>query len=329
VLRALFAALPVDYPAAIFVVMHIASDAPSVLPDILNRSSRLPVSFATTGMSIRRGTITVAPPDQHLVLEPGRVVLSHGPRENRHRPSIDVLFRSAAVAYGPRVTGVVLSGMLDDGSAGLWAIERRGGAAVVQDPDDAEYPDMPRSAIQAVAVTLSVPIGDMAATLARIAREPVDHAAVEVPPGMASEVRMATKNADWTEELDRIAERVPFTCPECGGSLWEMDDGGSRFRCHNGHAYSLKSLTSEQAVQVEAALWAGVRRLEETERLSRMMEAQARARGNEHSARYHDDMAQGSAAHAHTLRRLLTEQEASNAKPLRTEPLRVSGDPID
>jgi two-component system chemotaxis response regulator CheB len=321
-LRELFAALPADYPAAIFVVLHVAPEAPSVLPAILNRSSKLPVSFANSNVRLRRGTIVVAPPDHHLVLEPGGAVLSRGPRENRHRPSIDVLFRSAAVAFGARVTGVVLSGMLDDGSAGLWAIKRRGGAAVVQDPDDAEYPDMPRNAMQTVAVDLSLPICDMAPALVRIAHEPVEQAAEEAPPAMASEVRMATQNSDWMEELDRIGQRVPFTCPECGGSLWEMGNGGPRFRCHNGHAYSLNSLASEQAIQVEAALWAGLRRLEESERLSRQMESYARARGNSRSADYHADMAQSSASHAETLRRLITEKSAPPGEPA-TEPAAV------
>jgi two-component system chemotaxis response regulator CheB len=323
-LREVVAALPADYPAAVFVVLHVAADAPSVLPDILNRASRLPAAFARTGMRVREGTITITPPDHHLVLGENGIVLSRGPRENRHRPSIDVLFRSAAVAFGPRVTGVVLSGMLDDGSAGLWAIERRGGVAVVQDPDDAEYPDMPRSALQTVGTVMSLPIRDIGPALVRLAREPVEQAAEEAPPGMASEVRMATQNADWMEELDRIGERVPFTCAECGGPLWEINNGGSRFRCHNGHAYSLNSLAAEQAIHVEAALWAGVRKLEESEHLARKMEDQARSRGNERSAVYYADMAQGSASHADTLRELLIRHPAPVEQPLAAEPGRTS-----
>ena len=131
--------LPSDYPAAVFAVLHLPPESPSVLANVLDRCSRLPVEFAVSGSRIRCGTVTFAPPDTHLFLEADRVLLSRGPRENRHRPSIDVLFRSAAVAYGPRVTGVILSGRLDDGSAGLWAVKRRGGATVVEDPDDAEF----------------------------------------------------------------------------------------------------------------------------------------------------------------------------------------------
>ena len=306
-LRDLFAALPHDYPAAVFVVVHLSPESPSVLPDILNRTSAMPVATARSGSPVRPGTITISPPNLHLVLEAGRVLLMHGPRENRHRPSIDVLFRSAAVAYGPRVTGVVLSGMQDDGSAGLWAIKRRGGAAVVQDPDDAEFPDMPRSAMQIVTIDACVPVRDMAATLLAIARRTVPAPGEPAPIAMEKEVLMA-QNDSSMEELDTLGERVPFTCPECGGSLWELENGGPRFRCHNGHAYSLQTLADEQAIQVEAALWAGLRRLEESERLAQKMAAHAHSRGNERSAAYHAELARSSATHAATLRQLLADK---------------------
>ncbi len=306
-MRALLGALPANYPAAVFVVVHLAPEAPSVLADILDRASPLPVTVARNGCRIRKGTVTIAPPDMHLMLEEHTIVLSRGPRENRHRPSIDVLFRSAAVVFGPRVTGVVLSGMLDDGSAGLWAIKRRGGVAVVQDPDDAEFPDMPRNAMEVVVVDECAPAKDLAPTLVRIASEPVQ-AIVEVAPrNMTSEVRMAAQNDTSMEELDALGHRVPFTCPECGGALWELEGGGPRFRCHVGHAYSLRTLANEQAARVEAALWAGLRKLEEAERLAQRMETHARALGNERSASYHADMARASAAHAETLRTVLEE----------------------
>ena len=301
------AGLPVDYAAALFVVVHVAPDTPSVLHNILDRVTRLPVAVATPGARIRPGTVTIARPDLHLALEPDRIVVAHGPRENRHRPSIDVLFRSAAVAFGSRVTGVVLSGMLDDGAAGLWAIKHRGGTAVVQDPDDAEFPDMPRNAMQVTAVDYRVPVREMASLLVRIAGEPASAIEAVAPPAMAREVRMATEGDSSMEQLDDIGQRVPLTCPECGGSLWEIGNGGPRYRCHTGHAFSLNSLASEQAVQVEAALWAGLRRLEESERLSRHMENFARARGNDRSADYHAEMAKSSASYAATLRDLLRE----------------------
>lgn len=310
-LRDLLGALPANYAAAVFVVVHLAPESPSVLADILDRAGPLPVSVAKGHARVRKGTVTIAPPDMHMILEPHALVLSRGPRENRHRPSIDVLFRSAAVAFGPRVTAVVLSGMLDDGAAGLWAIKRRGGVAIVQDPREAEFPDMPRNAMEAVQIDHCVPIAELAPLLVRIAGEPVPTVVETASRSMVSEVRMAAQNDTSMEELDALGRRVPFTCPECGGALWEMDSGGApRFRCHVGHAYSLKTLADEQSIRVEAALWAGLRKLEEAERLARRMEIHARSLGNEHSASYHADMASANAAHAETLRAVLEESSA-------------------
>jgi CheB methylesterase len=306
IVRELLRDLPVDYPAAIFVAIHLAPDAPSVLADILHRASALPVSFARQNAPVRPGTVTVAPPDCHLILEGDRVILSHGPRENGHRPSIDVLFRSAALAYGPRVTGVVLSGMLDDGSAGLWAIRRRRGMAVVQDPTDAEFPDMPRNALDAAGAEVSTaPASELAALLARIAATPAPPVVAAAPRNMALEVDMAARNDGQMATLDELGERSPYSCPECGGALWEIDEGGVRFRCHVGHAYTARVLAAEQRARVEAALWAALRRLEEAERLAARLGRAARASGNTRSAEYHEDLARNNAAHAGTLRELL------------------------
>jgi two-component system chemotaxis response regulator CheB len=271
----------------------------------------MPVTVARTGARIRPGTAMIAPPDLHLVLAPERVVLLRGPRENRHRPSVDVLFRSAAVTFGRRVTGVILSGMQDDGAAGLWAIKRRGGAAVVQDPAEAEYPDMPRNALDIVSVDASVPVREMPDVLLRIARAPVREAPASAAPNMEKEVQIVAANGGSPEQLDAMGQRVALTCPECGGSLWEMENGGPRYRCYNGHAYSLQTLADEQAVHVEAALWAGLRKLEESERLAHRMAAHARQRGNERSASYHAEMAHTNAQHAATLRQLLSEKVAA------------------
>lgn len=311
-LRQLLSELPADYPAAVFIVVHLAPEAPTVLHTVLNRVSNIPVGLARSGARICTGTVTVACPDLHLLLERDRVIVARGPRENRHRPAIDVLFRSAAVAFGRRVIGVVLSGMLDDGAAGLWAIKQRGGAAVVQDPDDAEFPDMPKNALQATLVDHRVPVREMSSVLMRLATETLrDQEQRPVPPAMAKEVRMAARSNATMEDLDQLGKRVPLTCPECGGTLWELDNGGARFRCHTGHGYTINSLAAEQSVQVEAALWAGLRRLEESERLYRHMEHGARTRGNERSALYHAEMARSSAGHADTLRELLREKSSA------------------
>jgi len=305
VLRRLLAGLAPDYPAAIFAVVHLAPDVPSLLPQILGRDSALPVMLARHGAPILPGTVTVAPPNLHLALERDGCIVVHGPRENQHRPSIDVLFRSAAVVFGPRVTGVVLSGMLDDGAAGLWAIERRGGATVVQDPDDAEYPDMPRHALERVPGAKRIGVAHLAALLARSSAEPATFPAPAAPAAMQKEVALATKEDSTMEDLDDLGTRVPFTCPECGGTLWEVSEDATRFRCHVGHAYSLRTLAAEQGTQLEAALWAALRRLEESERISERMAHQARVHGNASSARYHEDVSRSTAHHAEVLRGLL------------------------
>ncbi|HVE51284.1 MAG TPA: chemotaxis protein CheB, partial [Casimicrobiaceae bacterium] len=217
-LRTLLAALPEDYPAAIFVVVHVAPESPSVLPELLGRAAKLSVRAARHGDRIRSGHVLIAPPDQHLIIDQTTIRLSHGPRENRHRPSIDVMFRSAALHHGPRATGIVLSGMLDDGSAGLWAIKRRGGLALVQDPRDAEYPDMPRNAMETVDVDYCLPIDAMAEQLVAMVNMEVPESIDAVPRAIAQEVRMAEGKSD-IDELDQLGKRSPVTCPECGGAL--------------------------------------------------------------------------------------------------------------
>lgn len=310
-LREILRGLPADYPAAVFVVVHLAPESPSVLPHILDRATALSVAEARSGAPIRRGTVMIAPPDQHLILERGQVLLAHGPRENRHRPSIDVLFRSAATMFGPRVTGVVLSGMLDDGAAGLWAVKRQHGTAVVQDPDDAEYPEMPRNALEVVQADFVLPLRDIAATLLKIAREAVTPAQISVPRNMAMEVSMAAQNDANIADLDSIGQRSAITCPECGGLLWELrDEGVLRFRCHVGHAYSARTLEAEQGTRVEAAMWAALRSLQESIRLSRRLAADARERGSDRSATYHDEMARANEGHASLLRELMATAPA-------------------
>ena len=304
-LKTLLAQLPADYPAAVLIVVHIAPESPSILHQLFRRVCALPVVAAAAEMPIRRGQVVVAPPDQHLICSGDRLLLSHRPRENRHRPSIDVLFRSAAVAHGARVTGVILSGMLDDGAAGLWAIARRGGACVVQDPADADFPDLPSNALEQVPSSRLLSLRQLPSALVQLASEPITLPADGVSPHLASEVHMATGTPSSIDDLDALGRRSPYSCPECGGALWEVSNPGERFRCHVGHAYSMKTLVCDQAERIEAALWAALRGLEENERLSRRLADDAaqrlRAIGRfPWRARAH-------ASHAGVLRRLIAE----------------------
>jgi len=263
-LRALLGGLPRDLDASVFVTMHVAADSPGVLPRMLQETCPLPVEHARDGEEIRRGRVYVAPPDCHLLVERDRVRVSHGPKENLCRPAIDPLFRSAAYVFGPRVVGVVLTGRLDDGTAGLWAVKRRGGAALVQDPDEATYPSMPRSAIRYVEVDEVAPLAALGPLLARLAGEappPVDG---EPSRQMEIETRIATEENALNAGVLELGPFTPYTCPECHGVLVSLPEGGvPRFRCHTGHAYSLDSLLAAVTTSMEDTLWGAVRAIEE------------------------------------------------------------------
>jgi len=297
--------LPPDIPAAVFVVLHLTPHGRSALPSILGRSACLPASHPTPGEAIEPGRIYVAPPDHHLAIQDDRVVLSRNATENGHRPAIDVLFRTAARAFGPRVVGVVLTGNLDDGTAGLAAIKRCGGVAVAQDPKDADYPGMPESAIANVAVDHVLPLGDIGPLLDRLAREPrpagrPDCGAVEEEP-----YDMGTNDQD-TGGPGPSGEPSGFTCPDCGGSLYERPgEQPLHFRCRTGHAFSPESLLAKQSDSLEAALWAALRSLEENAAMARRMEKRAREHGNEMSRRRYERRGQEADKHSKLLRSML------------------------
>ena len=310
-LQKLLAALPREFPATVFIVQHLSHDAPSMLPALLTRRGPLAARTATDGAAFRHGEIWIAPPDHHLIVERERMRISHGPRENRHRPSIDVLFRSAAVAFGPRVVSVVLTGLLDDGTAGTWAVKARGGVVMVQDPDDALYPDMPRSVLEAVSVDFRLPLADIAEQLRKLVNEVVVPAQAPATDRVEAEMSVADPNADHAGQLDQLGARSSLTCPDCGGALWELAEPQPRFRCHVGHAYSMRSMIAAQVDRVEAALWAGVRGLEESRSLARRLGEGARHRGHARSASYYEERAHEDERHADVLRGILRELPAA------------------
>lgn len=267
VLRQLAAELPAGLAAAVFIVWHLPPDGHGVLPQALNRASTLPAAHAADGEPIAPGRIYVAPPDRHLLVERGRVRVTRGPKENGFRPAVDPLFRSAAFAYGPLVVGVVLSGALDDGAAGLRAIKRRGGTAVVQDPLDAEVPAMPHNAMRAAAVDYVVSATDLAALLVRLSHEPAPAA----PEGAMDdektsiEIRIAADDNALEAGVLKLGVPSSYACPECHGVLLELADGDMRrFRCHTGHAFSADSLLAAITANAEDQLWSAIRSLEES-----------------------------------------------------------------
>jgi two-component system, chemotaxis family, protein-glutamate methylesterase/glutaminase len=261
--------LSTDLPAAVFIVWHISPDYPSLLPKILARSTSLPVAHVVGLESILNGRIYVAPPDNHLLVEPEFVRLSRGPKENRFRPAIDVLFRSAAWSFGTRVIGVVLSGSLDDGAAGLYAIKERGGIAIVQDPSDALHPSMPRAALKAVTVDYCVPVSEMGALLTRLVNKDIpEQEENPVSEKMDIEVGIAREDNGLEMGIMKLGNLSPYTCPECHGVLLQLKEGNLiRFRCHTGHAYSLNALLAEVTQSIEETLWDGIRTIEASELL--------------------------------------------------------------
>ena len=269
VLMQLAAALPGDFPP-VLVVQHIGHHV-SVLPELLGRVGSNKVLHPRSGHRIERGTILVAPPDHHMLVVDDEIRLTTGPKENFARPAIDPLFRSAAIAYGPRVIGVVLSGRLDDGTAGLQAIKAAGGLAVVQDPDDAGEASMPASAMRFVDVDRVAKGEDLARVLQELVREPVTtHTGVSMTS--RQEQVLGTDGRDAMQALDGIGSRSELSCPECGGVLWAIHDTRPRrFRCHTGHAYSISTLDHCQASHADEALWAALRAMHERHRLLLMM----------------------------------------------------------
>ena len=275
-LKLLVAALPPTLPAAIFVVVHLSADSPGMLPNILEYNSQLPVLAATDQLPIRTGHLYVAPPDHHLLLEAGWMRVTHGPKENRFRPAVDPLFRSAAYGFGAQTIGVILSGMLDDGTAGLWAVKDRGGIAVVQDPSDALYPSMPENALRYVAVDYRLRVNDMAARLEQLVHEPVaEKGESPMSDTLSIETNIALGDNALQTGVLHLGPPSYFTCPECHGVLMQIHEGEIiRFRCHTGHAYSQETLLAEVDEAIEIGLWNAVRIMDEKVLLLRQMARQ-------------------------------------------------------
>ncbi len=283
-LSVLLGRLPADLPASVFIVLHTADHGPSLLADVLGRTSSLPVLIAKEAQRFAPGLVYLAPPDRHLLVGADHVHIRRGPRENGTRPAIDPLFRSAAANCTTRVIGVLLTGLLNDGTAGLQAIKRCGGLAVVQDPSEAAYDQMPQSAIQHVPVDHVRSLEEIAAALPRLARG-ARPPAPEVPSDIRIEAVIPAQefgNMHYSGEENALS---PITCPECHGSLREIRDGDVvRFRCHTGHGFTLDALGVLQGQEWERALYGALRAQQERAELVNRMADQARLLGAAKSA---------------------------------------------
>jgi two-component system chemotaxis response regulator CheB len=308
-LAELAASLPDDLAAAVFVVLHLPATGTSALPEILRRNGPLPAAHVNDGEPIRPGRIYVAPPDHHVLVRTGHVHLSRGPRENGHRPAIDPLFRSAAREYATEVIGVVLSGALDDGTAGLLAIKSRGGVAVVQKPTDALYPGMPGNALEHVQVDHVLAAASMGKLLARLVADLLDAPQEPAPAEMRVEVEMEGFSLEAFEGT-HPGRPSGFSCPDCNGVLWQIKDGVERYRCRVGHAWSPESLLIQQSEALEAALWVALRSLEERAALSGRLAEPARRRGHSITATRFEEQAAEAQQAARLVRDLLLNRDA-------------------
>lgn len=273
-LKELVAQLPADFPAPVFIVNHMSPEMTGdVLVAALNEAGPLHCQHGEHQQRFQAGNIYVAQSDRHMLIDEDCILITKGARENRSRPAIDPLFRSAAVAYGNRVIGIILTGYLDDGTSGMIAIKRCGGTTIVQDPDDAAHPDMPRSAIANVGVDYCLPMAGMGALLNRLVHE--TPAARTCPPeDVVIEARIARRVLSDLPSVETLGDQVPFNCPDCGGVLWLMKEGDQlRYRCHTGHAFSSAVLLTAQSARIEETLWTALRMFEERQNLLTTMQA--------------------------------------------------------
>lgn len=308
-LMRLTAQLPADFPAAILVVQHMAaSTTGDALARVLDGGS-LPCRHARDGEKIVSGQIYLAPPDNHLMISQGKILITKGAHENRVRPAIDTLFRSAAVEYGNKVVGVLLTGYLDDGTAGLKVIKRCGGICVVQEPADAAYPDMPQHALNQVEVDHCLPLAEMGALLSTLVRRKRGKNA-PIPADIGIEARIAERVLSDLASVEALGTQVPFNCPGCGGVLWQVSKGPQlRFRCHTGHAYTANALLAEQFEKMEETLWVALRMFEENRNLLVKMKAEGQASSSS------TERVEQSAVHIERIRALLQTTSAKSTRP--------------
>ena len=328
-LKSIVAHLPADLKAAVFIVWHMSPDVRGILPEILSRLKTLPAAHAIDKEPIHTGRIYIAPPDRHLLVEKGRVRVTRGPKENRFRPAVDPLFRSAAFTYGPRVVGVVLSGGLDDGTAGLWTIKQWGGIAIVQDPVDAVMPSMPQSALEVVPVDHVEPASAIAPLLVQLTEEPVPP--VNNPNGTNQEktkreIHLAMGDDPFKNNVMDFGIFSPYTCPECHGVLTALREGDIlRFRCHTGHAFSVNSLLTAITEQTEAHLWSAIRHVQESVILLNHLGDHLAEVNQPKLAAAYFQKAKAAAERVELMRQVVFSDEPLNADKLEKEALKTNG----
>lgn len=291
-----------EVAAAICIVIHIGASGTNRLADVFGGKCPVPFSTAIEGEALEGGRAYIAPADHHLLVLDGVIRLGRGPRENLARPAVDPLFRSVGLSYGPRAIGLVLSGMLSDSAAGLADLKRCGGVTVVQNPSDAEAPDMPLAALKASDVDYRAPLSELGALLTRLVSEPPG-SLFDPPEDVRFEVEIALGRPLGTNEMSQLGDPIPLSCPGCGGVLSQMRRSPPlRFRCQVGHAYSAEALDSQLEGSVDEALRVALRIIEERAVLTEKMAEDARRGKLRYSAESFERRAKESRQHVETLR---------------------------
>ncbi len=306
--------MPPNLPASISIVLHLAPTPDRYLIGILERATSLPVQWAEQGTELEHGNVYVAPPNAHLLYTDQHLVLSGGARENHARPSINKLFRSAAAVHGLRTIGVLLTGMLDDGVAGLRAIRETGGIAVVQDPEDAPYPDLPAAAVAASAADQVLPIVGIAAALIALAGQPVG-ASTTSPRNVEIEADMDLTNDATPERMSLLGAQSSLSCPDCEGPMWEIgDERLRRYRCYLGHSHSAHDILARQSVDIESALWSAVRALGERATTLETLAGDSTRLGRPQIAAIYTERAKDTRAQADLARQFVMDLVTRSAK---------------
>ncbi len=315
-LSEIVAQLQTEIDAAIFIVLHLSGTAISDFLKLhLQKFTSLPCEIAAEGAPIKKGHIYIAPPNIHLLIKKGNIILGRGPKENRWRPSIDVLFRSAAAAYNTRTIGIVLTGLLDDGTTGMLAIKRSGGACIVQDPNEAEYPDMPLSVLNNMEVNYCIPLADMEEVISEIIQTTPEEK--PAPDDVIIESQIAERVVVDYDKVRQLGEKSIYACPDCGGGLWNISKGGDgqakvdRYRCHIGHSYSEKDLVTKQEEVFESTLWVALRIMEERRNLLMKMEDDHAKKGFSTLAKGYKEKADEIQIHVNKLKEVLFASQKS------------------
>jgi two-component system chemotaxis response regulator CheB len=310
-LKQLIKSLTPTLEITLLIVIHTSARSPNMLKEILQKNSSFPIINPTNGQIIRRNHIYLAPPNFHMTVNKGHIFLNSGPRINHSRPAIDPLFRSVALQYGARVVGIILTGMLDDGTAGLEVVKKQGGLTIVQHPEDAEYPEMPRNALASVKVDHCSTLPEIALLIAKVTATPVKSKLKFASHKMQIETKSNTTDITSTAELNHVGKISSFTCPECHGTLWEIKENNKkilRYRCRIGHAFGSKSLLAAHDETLENILWAAVRTLEENAELSHRLAARV-SKTNIHTTSFFSYKAKIAQQNVKKLKKILLHNE--------------------